>query len=139
MGRIVATPGSGDWFVGGVVAYWPEVKYGLLDVPEGPVITAEAACAMARGVRELFGADLGIATTGVAGPDSEEGVRVGSVFIGIVSDNDEHSLSLRFDGDPDRVRSQAVEHAFRQILHARTRRDGPDYDFWGGFLEDESA
>ena len=66
--RIVAIPGASEWFSGGVVAYETAAKMALLDVPEGPVISAEAAAAMAAGVARLFNADIGLSTTGVAGP-----------------------------------------------------------------------
>ena len=83
MARIVATPGAGDWFKGGLVAYDKEVKSELLGVESGPVVTPAAAQQMARSVRELLGADLGIATTGEAGPDPEEDVPVGTLFVGV--------------------------------------------------------
>ena len=83
MAQIVATPGAGDWFKGGLVAYDKEVKSELLGVKPGPVVTSAAAQQMARSVRELLGADLGIATTGEAGPDPEEDVPVGTLFVGV--------------------------------------------------------
>ena len=52
-------------------------------MPEGPVVTREAAAAMAAGVRRLLDADVGLATTGVAGPDEQEGQPVGTVFLGL--------------------------------------------------------
>jgi len=57
-----------------------------LEVPEGPVITAAAAERMVRGALDRFGADVGIAVTGVAGPDAEEDVPVGTVFIAAACD-----------------------------------------------------
>ena len=83
MAQIVATPGSGDWFKGGVVAYDRAVKFDLLDVTPGPVVTSEAAAQMATAVRRLLGADIGIATTGEAGPEPEEDVPVGTVYIAV--------------------------------------------------------
>ncbi len=116
MARFVETPGSGDWFKGGVVAYQSELKFQLLDVPKGPVITEQAACDMAAGVRRLLGSDVGIATTGVAGPDSEEGVPVGTVFIGISDPTSEKAIRLSLNGDPDQVRREATEEAYRHAL-----------------------
>ena len=116
MTRFVETPGSGDWFLGGVVAYQAEIKFLLLDVPEGPVITEQAAQAMAAGVRRLLRSDIGIATTGVAGPDIEEGVPVGTVFIGVSESNSEKVIRLELDGDPDQVRRAASEHAYRYAV-----------------------
>lgn len=80
--RIVAVPGASRWFAGGVVAYDSEVKHRLLDVPPGEVVTADAAAAMAEGVRRLLGADVGLSTTGVAGPDPQEGKPPGTAFAG---------------------------------------------------------
>jgi nicotinamide-nucleotide amidase len=81
--RLVNVTGTTAWFRGGVVSYASEVKYDVLGVPEGPVVSAAAARAMASGVRALLGADLGLAVTGVAGPDPQEGQRPGTVFLAV--------------------------------------------------------
>src|SRR4051794_35138508 len=65
--RLAATPGSGSWYRGGVVAYASEVKRSVLDVPPGPVVSEAAATAMAAGVCRLLDADLSVSVTGVAG------------------------------------------------------------------------
>jgi nicotinamide-nucleotide amidase len=79
--RLVNVPGASSWFRGGVVAYASDVKRSLLDVPPGPVVSAEAATAMASGARRALGADVGLAVTGVAGPDEQDGQRPGTVFL----------------------------------------------------------
>jgi len=71
--RITGVPGSSACFRGGVIAYHNEVKAALLAVPEDLLeregaVSEAVALAMARGVRERLGADLGLAVTGVAGP-----------------------------------------------------------------------
>lgn len=81
--RIVALPGASRWFQGGVVTYATSAKERILSVPPGPVITTEAAMAMASAVRDRFGADVGLATTGVAGPDPQEGHPPGTAFVGL--------------------------------------------------------
>ena len=81
--RVVAVPGASRWFAGGVVAYATEVKHRLLEVPAGDVVSEVAAAAMAEGVRRLLGADVGLATTGVAGPEPQEGKPPGTAFAGI--------------------------------------------------------
>jgi PncC family amidohydrolase len=121
--EIAAIPGCGDWFAGGVVAYHSTVKFQLLGVPEGPVISADAAMAMARGVRELLGTDIGISITGVAGPDTEEGQPVGTVFIGVDGPAGSHAVSLVIEGDPDRVRSVSVERALAELQKAAADTD----------------
>lgn len=113
--ELATTPGSGDWFIGGVVAYHERVKFRLLAVPEGPVISGEAAIAMARGVRTLLDTDIGIAITGVAGPNTEEDQPVGTVFIGICHHDQSRSVPLVIEGDPDRIRSVAVERALAEL------------------------
>ncbi|HET6810493.1 MAG TPA: competence/damage-inducible protein A [Acidimicrobiales bacterium] len=103
--RLVNVPGSGDWFKGGVVAYDSEVKFSLLGVPRGPVVTADAARAMAEGVRRLTGADVGLATTGVAGPETQEDQPVGTVFLGMALPGEEaDATEAHLPGDRDRVR-----------------------------------
>jgi len=81
--RICDVPGASDVFRGSLVAYASEVKFDLLGVPEGPVVSAEAARAMAAGARRALGADVGVAVTGVAGPTPQEGIEPGTVFVGI--------------------------------------------------------
>ena len=61
--RLVNVPGSSTWFRGGVVAYDSQVKYDVLGVPEGPVVSEEAASAMAEGVAKVVGADVGLNLT----------------------------------------------------------------------------
>lgn len=81
--RLVNVPGASGWFRGGVVAYASDVKRSVLEVPEGPVVSAAAARAMAAGVRRVLGADIGLAVTGVAGPDPQDGERPGTVFLAV--------------------------------------------------------
>jgi nicotinamide-nucleotide amidase len=115
MARIVATPSSGDWFIGGLVAYHAQMKFDLLGVEPGPVVTARAAEQMADGVRRLLRADVGLSTTGVAGPETEEGVPVGTVFVGVADGREVQSYRLLLDGDPDEIREQAVEFAITRF------------------------
>ena len=76
-------PGASDVFRGAVVSYASEVKFDLLDVPEGPVVSEAAAAAMATGARRVLGADVGLALTGVAGPTEQDGMPVGTLCVGI--------------------------------------------------------
>ena len=78
--RLTAVPGASDVLRGAVVSYASEVKFDLLDVPRGPVVSHDAARAMALGVRGRLGADVGIATTGVAGRRSRRGIRPARSF-----------------------------------------------------------
>jgi PncC family amidohydrolase len=122
MAQIVATPGAGEWFKGGVVAYEREVKFELLGVNPGPVVTSAAAQQMASSVRQLLGSDLGIATTGEAGPDPEEDVPVGTLFVGVADRDSVRVHHIVLSGGPDEIRASAAEMA---LLHLR-RRAGLD-------------
>ncbi|HEY9556134.1 MAG TPA: competence/damage-inducible protein A [Acidimicrobiales bacterium] len=106
--RIVSVPGSSGWFRGAVVAYDSQVKFDVLDVPEGPVVSEEAAMAMADGVRRLLGADVGLSTTGVAGPAEQEGQLPGTVWLGLAIGDDVDAVLVRLPGDRERVRQMSV-------------------------------
>ena len=82
--RLCGIAGASRAFRGSIVSYASEVKFDLLDVPEGPVITEAAAVAMAIGVREKLSADVGISATGVAGPEPAEGHQPGTVCLAVV-------------------------------------------------------
>jgi nicotinamide-nucleotide amidase len=101
--RIVDVPGSSDWFRGGVVAYDSEVKFDVLGVRRGPVVSADAAEEMAEGVRRLLKADVGLSVTGVAGPAEQEGQPVGTAFLGIALGESVESVQLQLGGN-DRIR-----------------------------------
>jgi nicotinamide-nucleotide amidase len=103
--RLVNVPGASAWFRGGVVAYDSQVKFDVLGVPAGPVVTEPAAAAMAEGVCKVTGADVGLGITGVAGPDDQEGVAPGTIFVGIaLPDQPTETRQLRVPGDRERVR-----------------------------------
>ena len=96
--------GATDFFFGGLVAYSPEVKFNLLGVTRGPVITQQAADQMALGAKRLFASDLAVAVTGVGGPDPHEGRPPGTVFLALVGEQREPKrLSLSLDGDPTAI------------------------------------
>lgn len=103
-GRLCAVPGASSTFRGGIVAYQPDIKFDLLEVPDGPVVTEEAAAAMAHGVRKLLGADIGLATTGVAGPDEAEGKPAGTVCLALAGPQGERTTTVRLPGDRERIR-----------------------------------
>jgi nicotinamide-nucleotide amidase len=117
--RLVNVPGASSWFKGGVVAYDSQVKFDVLGVPVGPVVTAAAAAAMAEGVRKVVGAQVGLGITGVAGPDDQEGVAPGTVFVGLaLPDGRTESRELRLPGDRDRVRQYAAISALDLLRRA---------------------
>ncbi len=106
--RIAAVPGASATFRGGVVSYATEVKRTLLGVTAEDVVTDEAARQMADGVRRALGADVGIATTGVAGPEPMEGQPVGTVWMALALPGVPlEAVSNRLPGDRDRIRQFA--------------------------------
>jgi len=119
--RLVTVPGASAWFRGAVVAYDSKVKHDLLDVPEGPVVSEEAAMAMADGVRRRLGADIGLSTTGVAGPTEQEGQPVGTVWLGMAEGDTVDAVHLRLPGDRDRIRQMAVISLLDRLRHRLTR------------------
>ncbi len=107
--RLVNVPGASAWFRGAVVSYASEVKVEVLGVPEGPVVSERAACAMAEGARRVLGADVGLSITGVAGPTEQDGQAPGTVFVGFAYPG-RATEAVRFSvpGDRERVRDYAT-------------------------------
>jgi competence/damage-inducible protein CinA-like protein len=117
--RLVNVPGASAWFRGGVVAYASEVKFDVLGVPAGPVVTEAAAAAMAEGARKVTGADVGLGITGVAGPDDQEGVAPGNLFVGLaLPDRPTEARQLRVPGDRERVRQYGAISALDLLRRA---------------------
>ena len=115
---LAAAGSASQWFRGGVVAYSSEVKHAVLHVPEGPVVSAEAARAMGRGVRDLLDADVTVAVTGAGGPDPQDGQEPGTVFLAVVdgSDAGEEPVRRHIDGDVGEVCATAVTEALGLLL-----------------------
>lgn len=106
--RLVNVAGASTWFRGGVVSYASEVKFDVLGVARGPVVSAQAAVAMAQGVADLLGADIGLSVTGVAGPEEQDGQPAGTVFVGLSIDGHVQHVALRLPGDRPRVRAYSA-------------------------------
>ena len=86
-GRLTAIAGAGDVFRGAIVSYDSAVKFDLLNVTRGPVVSESAAKEMAVAVRKSLGSDIGLALTGVAGPTEQDGVKVGTLCVGLALPN----------------------------------------------------
>jgi nicotinamide-nucleotide amidase len=118
--RLAGVEGASGVLRGGVVSYASEVKFEVLGVPEGPVVTEEAAIAMAEGACRVLGSDVAIATTGVAGPGSLEGVAPGTAFLATTVGGVTEVGMVRFPGDRERVRQfcviTALDHLRRRLL-----------------------
>ena len=86
-GRLTAIAGASDVFRGAIVSYDSAVKFDLLNVTRGPVVSESAAKEMAVAVRKSLGSDIGLALTGVAGPTEQDGVKVGTLCVGLALPN----------------------------------------------------
>lgn len=110
---------ASDWFAGGIVAYMTDVKQHLLGVgADVDPCSAECAEQLAGGGLELFAADVCVSTTGVGGPDSEDGHAAGTVYLGWAMDHVGGHQHLQLTGDPSEVLDDAVDAAV-QLLAAR--------------------
>ena len=112
--ELVAVPGASAVVRGGVVAYATELKHDLLGVDAallaaGGPVQAAVAEQMASGVRLRLRADVGLATTGVAGPDPQDGHPPGEVWIARATSAGVSSLRLELGGDRASVRRETVE------------------------------
>lgn len=110
--RLTDVPGASRSFVGGVVSYATRVKVAVLGVTdelvaEHGVVSEECALAMARGVRERLDATWGLATTGVAGPDRQEGREVGTVWVALAGPRGAMAHLLDLAGDRAAIRQAA--------------------------------
>ncbi len=107
--RIGAVPGASATFRGSIASYATDVKRSVLGVTAEHVISEECARQMAVGAQRVLGADVGIAATGVAGPDEQEGQPVGTVCFAIaLPGRDPESFATRLPGDRERVRQFAA-------------------------------
>ena len=102
--RLAETEGASSWFRGSIVAYDSKVKYDLLGVPEGPVVCAEAAVAMAAGACRALESDAGLGVTGVAGPAAQEDQPVGTVFMAVHAYGRAEAAELHLPGDRQHIR-----------------------------------
>ena len=120
---LVSVPGASAVVRGGVVAYAVDVKEGLLGVDaalidEFGIVSVEVATAMAERVRDLLGADVGVATTGAAGPEPHGGKAPGTVAVASVGPLGTFAWERRHSGDRNGVRAAAVDDALEAALHA---------------------
>jgi nicotinamide-nucleotide amidase len=118
---LVDVPGASVTFRGGLIPYATELKASLVGVPaallaqRGPV-DPDVAAALAGGARERCGADWGLATTGVAGPDPQGGRPVGTVYVAASGPPGTRVRELHLPGDRHAVRSAAVDAALGLLL-----------------------
>jgi nicotinamide-nucleotide amidase len=122
--KLAAAGGASEWFRGSLVAYSSEVKHEVLGVPDGPVVSADAARAMASGVRGLLGADVAVAVTGAGGPSPQDGQEPGTVYVA-VDDADWTVQRLALSGEPPVICGGAADAALRMLLEVLSRSRRP--------------
>ena len=122
---LTAIPGSSDYVLGGVIAYANEVKHAQLGVARETLdragaVSEEVAVAMARGVRDRLGADIGVAVTGVAGPGSDSDRKpAGLTWLAAVGPGADAAQTLKLEGDHGREGNRAAAvHAAMGLIAA---------------------
>ncbi len=123
---ITAVPGCSEVYKGGIVSYTNEIKQNLLHVSERNLerfgaVSAPVAMEMAKGAREALGAEVGISTTGLAGPGGDDfGNPVGTVFIACDWDGRTVCRECHFTGSREWIRTATIEAALKLILETAT-------------------
>src|SRR5262245_1074969 len=117
---VTAVPGASLSYLGGFVTYATGLKESLLGVPHElveryGVVSPECAQAMAGGCREATGATYALATTGVAGPDAQEGKPVGTVFVGLAGPDGVSSFTMELVGDRHQIQDRACREALSAL------------------------
>jgi nicotinamide-nucleotide amidase len=125
---LTSVPGSSACVTGGVVAYATAVKVDVLGVPariveEHGVVSRECASAMATGVRDLLGTTYAMATTGVAGPDQQEGRPAGHVWVAVAGPAGVETRLLALDGDRSAIQDATCRHALSVLSGMLTREE----------------
>ena len=115
-GAICTIAGASEYYLGGVISYASAVKAAVLGVDRGLLercgsVDAEVAVQMAAGTARVCGADYGVSTTGVAGPEPHDGKPVGTVFIGVFGPAGAAAHERHYTGDRAQIRAQATYDA----------------------------
>jgi nicotinamide-nucleotide amidase len=129
----VTVPGTSAVFRGGVVAYATELKHELLGVDADLLeakgaVDPDVALQMAAGVRRRLGASWGLATTGVAGPEPQDGVDPGVAYVAVEGPGTRRVERLELGGDREQIRAGSVEKALELLLSAVRAADPSPLD-----------
>ena len=128
--RITNIPGSSDYFIGGVVAYAYEAKVALLHVSWDTLrtfgaVSRETVIEMARGIRTTLGADIGVSTSGIAGPAGGLPEKpVGTTWIGLSATNGDWARKFLWKGDRLSNKESTVNAVFEFVLNYFTGKLG---------------
>ncbi|MEV4900522.1 nicotinamide-nucleotide amidohydrolase family protein [Citricoccus sp. NPDC055426] len=127
---LAEVPGASGTLQGGIIAYQNHVKTSLLDVDADLLarhgaVHPEVARQMAEGARRATGAEVGLATTGVAGPEPHQGRPVGTVYVGLAGlggpagqarGGGAEAVLLRLDGGREAIRRATVLRTLQEVL-----------------------
>ena len=123
-GRITSVPGASDVFRGSIVSYASEVKFTLLGVPRGPVVSEAAAVAMAVGARRVLQADVAVSLTGVAGPAEQDDMPVGTLCVAVATPAGVSARTFTLPGQRDQMRQMSVitalDYLRRQLVAVKS-------------------
>jgi PncC family amidohydrolase len=120
--RITDVPGSSDYFLGGIVAYSYEAKVAALGVSWDTLrahgaVSRETVIEMARGARQVLGADVALSVSGIAGPGGGlPNKPVGTTWLGLSASAEDRAYLMRFEGDRRQNKTDASEAALRILL-----------------------
>lgn len=120
---LTSVSGSSKVYRGGVVAYATDLKHQLLGVDAGLLdrvgaVHPDVARGMAEGVRDLLGADYGVATTGVAGPEPQDGRPPGTVWLGLAGPEGSWAVDVSSDGTRSDIRLATTARALARLRAA---------------------
>jgi nicotinamide-nucleotide amidase len=116
--RLARLPDASEWFRGAVVAYSIDVKRDLLGIGDAPPVSEVAVKAMASRGKELLGADLSLAVSGVGGPERQDGEDPGTVWFAVAKPGSVEAVLRRFDGSPEDVLLATCEVGFDLLERA---------------------
>lgn len=120
--KLTSIPGISSIFKGGIIAYSNEIKEKILSVKEETLrvngaVSSQTAKEMAYGVRRLFNTTIGISITGIAGPSGGTPEKpVGTVWLGISSENQLEAKLYNFYGIREQIREKSVEAAIKMLI-----------------------
>jgi len=126
--RITNIPGSSEYFLGSVIAYAYEAKVMLLGVNQETLdkygaVSKETVLEMARGVRQVLGAEVGLSISGIAGPGGGTPEKpVGLTWIGLSMPDYENAWQRNWTGNRLKIKEQAAEEALKLLLNHLTLR-----------------